>query len=82
MTCAFAQCGSFVACGGLDNVCSVYSLHTLEGNAKLVRELVGHNAFVSCCRFLDDQGRQMLTASGDRKWSKMGGEMANILPQF
>jgi hypothetical protein len=31
-----------------------------------MRELIGHQAFVSCCRFLDD--RQMLTASGDRKW--------------
>ena len=24
MTCAYAPSGSFVACGGLDNICSIY----------------------------------------------------------
>lgn len=26
MTCAYAPSGSFVACGGLDNICSIYRL--------------------------------------------------------
>lgn len=32
MTCAYAPSGSYVACGGLDNICSIYSLKTREGN--------------------------------------------------
>ena len=39
MTCAYAPTGSYVACGGLDNLCSIYSLKTREGNVKV------------CCNF-------------------------------
>lgn len=35
MTCAYAPTGSYVACGGLDNLCSIYSLKTREGNVKV-----------------------------------------------
>ncbi|XP_063677484.1 guanine nucleotide-binding protein subunit beta-1-like [Bolinopsis microptera] len=63
MTCAYAPTGSYVACGGLDNLCSIYSLKTREGNVKVSRELPGHTGYLSCCRFLDDT--QILTSSGD-----------------
>lgn len=66
MTCAYAPTCSFVACGGLDNVCTVYSLKSRDGNVKAVAELVGHNGYLSCCRFLDDH--QIVTASGDNTW--------------
>nr|XP_023699881.1 guanine nucleotide-binding protein subunit beta-4-like [Paramormyrops kingsleyae] len=42
MTCAYAPSGSYVACGGLDNICSIYSLKTREGNVRVTRELPGH----------------------------------------
>ncbi|CAD5218044.1 unnamed protein product [Bursaphelenchus xylophilus] len=64
MTCAYSPSGNFVACGGLDNICSVYSLKTREGNVRVSRELPGHKGFLSCCRFLDDQ--RILTSSGDK----------------
>lgn len=64
MTCAYAPSGSFVACGGLDNICSIYSLKTRDGSVKLIREFYGHEAFVSGCQFLED--KQILTSSGDR----------------
>lgn len=32
----------FVYTGGLDNVCSIYSLKTREGNVRVSRELQGH----------------------------------------
>lgn len=54
MTCAYAPSGSFVACGGLDNICSIYSLKNREGNVRVSRELPGHTGYLSCCRFLDD----------------------------
>ncbi|KAH9645030.1 hypothetical protein HF086_003360 [Spodoptera exigua] len=63
MTCAYAPSGSYVACGGLDNICSIYSLKTREGNVRVSRELPGHSGYLSCCRFLDDN--QILTSSGD-----------------
>jgi guanine nucleotide-binding protein G(I)/G(S)/G(T) subunit beta-1 len=63
MTCAYAPSGNYVACGGLDNLCSIYSLKTREGNVRVSRELSGHNGYLSCCRFLDDN--QIVTSSGD-----------------
>ena len=65
MTCAFSPNGSLVACGGLDNTCTIYSLRNLDGTARLHRALHdAHDAFISCCRFVSDQ--QVLTASGDK----------------
>ncbi len=66
MTCAYAPSGNFVACGGLDNICSIYSLKTREGNVRVSRELPGHTGYLSCCRFLDDS--QIVTSSGDMTW--------------
>jgi len=63
MTCAYSpgDGGKFVASGGLDNNCSIYNLQQDDG--KPCRELNGHGAFISCCRFLDDS--HILTSSGD-----------------
>ena len=66
MTCAYAPSGSFVACGGLDNICSIYSLKTREGNVRVSKELQGHTGYLSSCRFLDDS--RILTSSGDMSW--------------
>ncbi|CAG8557913.1 21649_t:CDS:2 [Dentiscutata erythropus] len=63
MTCAYAPSGNYVACGGLDNICSIYNLKTKEGSVKVARELNSHTGYLSCCRFLDD--RRILTSSGD-----------------
>ncbi|KAF8962809.1 guanine nucleotide-binding protein subunit beta 1 [Entomortierella lignicola] len=63
MACAYAPSGSYVACGGLDNVVSIYSLRTREGSAKVARELSSHTGYISSCRFLND--RQLLSSSGD-----------------
>jgi guanine nucleotide-binding protein G(I)/G(S)/G(T) subunit beta-1 len=63
MTCAYAPSGNFVACGGLDNICSIYNLRSREGSVKVARELSAHTGYLSCCRFLND--RQILTSSGD-----------------
>lgn len=75
MTCAYSPSGQFVACGGLDNICSVYSLRNsgMGGGSggmapvgqvsKPSRELSGHSGYLSCCRFISD--RQIVTSSGD-----------------
>lgn len=63
MTCAYSASGNFVACGGLDNICSIYNLRTRDGPVRPARELSGHTGYLSCCRFIND--RQLLTSSGD-----------------
>jgi len=63
MTCAYSPSGSFVACGGLDNICSVYNLRAKEVPIRVNRELASHTGYLSCCRFLDD--RHIVTSSGD-----------------
>ena len=63
MTCAYAPSGNYVACGGLDNICSVYNLLARDGPTRVARELSGHSGYLSCCRFISD--RRILTSSGD-----------------
>ncbi|KAK9239744.1 WD40-repeat-containing domain protein [Lipomyces kononenkoae] len=63
MTCAYAPSGNFVACGGLDNICSIYSLVARDGPIRAHRELAAHAGYISSCRFLND--RRILTSSGD-----------------
>ncbi|XP_047101576.1 guanine nucleotide-binding protein subunit beta-2 [Schistocerca piceifrons] len=67
MSVAFSQSGNFVACGGMDNMCTVYDLNNRDstGAAKIVRELAGYEGFLSSCRFIDDQ--TLITGSGDMK---------------
>lgn len=69
MTCAYSPSGNLVACGGLDNICSVYNLRSAgamtmgggggggggQGPTKGVKELSAHSGYLSCCRFLSDQ---------------------------
>ena len=54
MTCGFSPSGRKVACGGLDNICSIYNLDSKESSsgAKVARELVAHMGYLSCCRFV------------------------------
>lgn len=66
MTCAYSPSENFVACGGLDNVCSIYRSNSkpeLETSIHTYRELAQHEGYLSCCRFIDD--REIITASGD-----------------
>ncbi|KAI8870296.1 guanine nucleotide-binding protein, beta subunit [Ramicandelaber brevisporus] len=70
MTCAYAPSGNFVACGGLDNICSIFNLKSSatmssprDNNTRPARQLSAHTGYLSCCRFLSDW--QILTASGD-----------------
>lgn len=65
MTCAYSPSMNFVACGGLDNLCSIYQMdfNVAETNERPLHELSRHDGYLSCCRFLDDQ--TIITSSGD-----------------
>lgn len=63
MTCAFEQTrGNFVACGGLDNLCSVYKLDQPQV-MRSYKELAAHDGYLSCCRFINE--KDIITSSGD-----------------
>jgi len=66
MTCAYSPNGDLVACGGLDNICSVYKLNKNDPNPQATRtycELAAHEGYLSCCRFLNNG--EIITSSGD-----------------
>jgi len=70
MTCAYSPSGQLVACGGLDNLCSVYKLPgssaagKQDGGKQLTYgELAQHEGYLSCCRFIHDD--EIITSSGD-----------------
>lgn len=67
MTCAYSPTGKLVACGGLDNICSIYNCEKTQAtawdNIHPVKELQQHEGYLSCCVFVDDS--QIITSSGD-----------------
>lgn len=80
MTCAFEQsAGNLVACGGLDNLCSIYQLNQPQV-MRSYRELAAHDGYLSCCRFLDE--KQILTSSGDQSCMLWDIEVAQARTTF
>ena len=75
MTCAFEPTkGNLVACGGLDNLCSIYQLNQPQV-LRSFRELAAHDGYLSCCRFLSEN--EIITSSGDSTcmlWDIEGGK--------
>jgi len=66
MACDYSPESTWVASGGLDNICSIYSIKpdaNREGPIKAARELNAHTGYLSSCKFLSEQ--QILTGSGD-----------------
>lgn len=80
MTCAYSPSGTFVACGGLDNICSVYNLTSSDNPIRVSRELNAHTGYLSCCRFVND--RQILTSSGDTTCILWDTETGQKLKEF
>lgn len=73
MTCAFSNNGDKVACGGLDNLCSVWTIPPADGTLEKEDksksktnpvELSQHEGYLSCCRFNKDDTK-IITSSGD-----------------
>jgi len=80
MTCSYSQSGNLVASGGLDNSCSIYNLKERDGSPRLLKQLPGHSAYISSCKFLDD--KKILTSSGDRTCSLWDIEIGMRLNQY
>jgi len=64
MTCSYSPSGDFVACGGLDNMCTIFPVKDDAGSdSNPVAELRQHEGYLSSCRFVSDD--EILTSSGD-----------------
>lgn len=93
MTCAYSPTGNMVACGGLDNICSVYQLkqggdqqnqqnqqNQKDDTIRVSRELSAHTGYLSCCKFLSD--RHILTSSGDMSCILWDVEIGQAVQKF
>ncbi|KAI6220247.1 hypothetical protein M3Y95_01064800 [Aphelenchoides besseyi] len=77
MTCAYAPSGQLIACGGLDNKCSVVPLSFEEDILQKKRSVATHTSYMSCCTFLRSDNL-LLTGSGDSTcaiWDVESGQM-------
>ena len=52
-----------MASGGLDNACTIYGIGGESTGRRAGKELIGHEGYISCCRFITD--KTILTSSGD-----------------
>jgi len=77
MACAYAPSCTMVACGGLDNKCTVFPLSFEEDVATRKRAVATHTSYMSCCTFLRSDNL-ILTGSGDSTcaiWDVESGQM-------
>lgn len=68
--------GRMLACGGLDNLCTVYRVDAPE---KAI-EMASHDGFISCCRFLSEE--KIVTSSGDSTCIRWDTATATPLDTF
>uniref|UniRef100_G1P817 Guanine nucleotide-binding protein subunit beta-5 n=1 Tax=Myotis lucifugus TaxID=59463 RepID=G1P817_MYOLU len=84
MACAYAPSGCAIACGGLDNKCSVYPL-TFDKNESMAakkKSVAMHTNYLSACSFTNSDMQQILTASGDGTCALWDVESGQLLQSF
>uniref|UniRef100_A0A3Q2V2I3 Guanine nucleotide binding protein (G protein), beta 5b n=1 Tax=Haplochromis burtoni TaxID=8153 RepID=A0A3Q2V2I3_HAPBU len=83
LACAYAPSGCAIACGGLDNKCSVIPL-SLDKNENLAakkKSVAMHTNYVSGCSFTNSD-MQLLTSSGDGTCALWDVESGQLLQSF
>ncbi|XP_076012410.1 guanine nucleotide-binding protein subunit beta-5b-like [Genypterus blacodes] len=83
MACAYAPSGCAVACGGLDNKCTVFPL-SMDKNENLAakkKSVAMHTNYVSGCTFTNSD-MQILTSSGDGTCALWDVESGQLLQSF
>eukprot|EP00058_Branchiostoma_floridae_P016036 XP_002601524.1 hypothetical protein BRAFLDRAFT_230572 [Branchiostoma floridae] len=82
MSCAFAPSGDIIACGGLDNKCTVFPIDKdLENPERKKRTIAMHTSYMSCCRFVKS-GYQILTCSGDCTCALWDVDSSQLMQSF
>jgi len=81
MTCGFSGDDELVACGGLDNLCSIYRVNA-NGDAPTTtyKELAQHEGYLSCSRFIGND--KLVTSSGDQTCIYWDVESKNAITTF
>eukprot|EP00252_Welwitschia_mirabilis_P007565 TRINITY_DN1905_c0_g1_i1.p1 TRINITY_DN1905_c0_g1~~TRINITY_DN1905_c0_g1_i1.p1 ORF type:complete len:372 (+),score=42.81 TRINITY_DN1905_c0_g1_i1:352-1467(+) len=84
ITCAFSPTGQSVACGGLDNVCSIFHLNSQperDGNLPIFKTLIGHKGRISSCQYVPGEDNHTITGSGDKTcilWDVATGQRISV----
>ncbi|XP_074650432.1 guanine nucleotide-binding protein subunit beta-5-like [Tubulanus polymorphus] len=81
MACAYGPSGSVVACGGLDNKCTLYPLSLDEDPALKKKTVASHTSYLSCCTFTHSD-QQILTGSGDGTCALWDVESSTMIQSF
>uniref|UniRef100_A0A183C7D3 WD_REPEATS_REGION domain-containing protein n=1 Tax=Globodera pallida TaxID=36090 RepID=A0A183C7D3_GLOPA len=81
MACAFAPSGQLIACGGLDNKCSVVPLDPQEDILQKKRSVATHTSYMSCCTFIRSDNL-LLTGSGDSTCAMWDVESGQMIQNF
>jgi guanine nucleotide-binding protein G(I)/G(S)/G(T) subunit beta-1 len=83
IACAFSSNGHIVACGGLDSVCSVYTLNSqYDQEIPDPKILSGHKGYISCCKFVPNNDAQIITSSGDHTCALWESESCQKISVF
>ncbi|KAG0625560.1 hypothetical protein M758_2G065000 [Ceratodon purpureus] len=85
MAAAISPGGTTVACGGLDNVCSIFNLNSAldkEGNLPISGSLTGHTGYLSCCKYVPTQEERIITSSEDHTCRLWDVETQNCISVF
>ncbi|VEU40472.1 unnamed protein product [Pseudo-nitzschia multistriata] len=80
MSVCMDKSGQYVAAGGLDNACSIYSVGGTD-QAQLKTELVSHEGYLADCKFFHSPSK-MLTASADATALLWDVEKGQIIDTF
>lgn len=80
MACCYAPSSTLIACGGLDNKCTIHPLTMEEEQAK--KKVVGtHASYISCCEFTHSD-HQIVTGSGDSTLALWDVESGTLMHSF
>lgn len=81
MACAYAPSGNIIACGGLDNKVTVYSVNSDDEMSSKKKTVGTHTSYMSCCIF-PNSDQQILTGSGDSTCALWDVESGQLLQSF
>ncbi|KAL1241362.1 Guanine nucleotide-binding protein [Trichinella spiralis] len=81
MACAYSPSSSLIACGGLDNKCTIYPLSLHEDISTKKRAVATHTSYMSCCTFLRSDNL-ILTSSGDSTCAIWDVESSQMIQSF
>ncbi|KAH3837583.1 guanine nucleotide-binding protein subunit beta-5a-like isoform X1 [Dreissena polymorpha] len=82
MACAYGPSGTKVACGGLDNKCTIYPVSLDDTDISSRKKAVAtHTSYLSCCTFTCSD-HQILTGSGDSTCALWDVESGQLIQSF